>query len=83
MMAGIPVICTDFILWKEIIDKYQCGICVNPRDVNAIRQAIVYLKQHHEEAKQMGNNGRRAVEELFNWDSQKKVLFEMYQAILK
>ncbi len=83
MMAGIPVICTDFILWKEIIDNYQCGICVNPRDVNAVRQAVVYLRQHLMEAKQMGNNGRRAVEELYNWDSQERVLFEMYQALLK
>ncbi len=27
MSAGLPVICTDYILWKRIIDKYKCGIC--------------------------------------------------------
>ena len=30
MYAGLPLLCTDFILWKEIIEKEQCGICVNP-----------------------------------------------------
>ena len=28
MYYGLPIICTDFDLWKEIIDKYKCGIYV-------------------------------------------------------
>lgn len=81
MMSGIPVIATDFILWREIIEKYQCGICVNPRNVDAINEAIIYLKDHPDEAKRMGDNGRKAVEEEFNWASQEKILFEMYDKI--
>lgn len=83
MMAGVPVIATDFILWKEIIEKYQCGICVNPRDVGAITQAIIYLKGHREEAKRMGNNGMKAVKEQYNWASQETILYEMYDNVLK
>ena len=83
MMSGIPVIATDFILWKEIIEKYKCGICVNPRNVNAINEAIIYLKDHPEEAKRMGNNGRKAVEEEFNWKSQEKILLDMYDKVMK
>lgn len=82
MMSGIPVIATDFILWKEIIDKYKCGICVNPRDVNAIKDAIIYLKSHPDEAKQMGDNGRKAVQKQFNWSSQEGILFGMYDKVL-
>lgn len=83
MMSGIPVIATDFVLWKEIIDKYQCGICVNPRKVDEITEAISYLKEHLEEAKQMGNNGRKAVENEYNWSSQEEILFKMYDNVLK
>ena len=36
MMAGLPVICTDFKVWKEIIEKEKCGICVNPTDKDEI-----------------------------------------------
>lgn len=82
MMSGIPVIATDFILWKDIIDKYKCGLCVNPRDTNAIAQAITYLKEHPEEAKQMGDNGRKAVQEQYNWTPQEKILFKMYKKVL-
>lgn len=83
MMSGLPIICTDFELWKEIIDKYHCGICVNPDDVEAIASAIRYLHQHPDEACEMGRNGRRAVEEEFNWQTQEGKLLELYKEILE
>jgi glycosyltransferase involved in cell wall biosynthesis len=78
MMAGLPVICTDFVLWREIIDKYQCGICVPPDDVKAIENAICYLLNNPEIAAQMGANGRRAAVHEFNWETQEKKLLELY-----
>ena len=79
MMAGTPIIATDFILWKEIINKYECGICVNPHDTNAIADAIKYLQGHPEEVKRMGENGKRASREEFNWSTQEKTLFDFYK----
>ncbi len=81
MQAGLPVICTDFILWKEIMDKWDCGICVNPHDVDAIRGAIEYLISHKDIAKRMGDNGRRAVQEEYNWPTQEPMLFQMYEEL--
>lgn len=81
MANGIPVIATDFELWKEIIDKYQCGICVNPHDKEAISNAINYYIENKNVALEHGNNGRRAVEEFYNWSSQEKVLLEMYKSL--
>ena len=34
MMYGIPFVATDFKLIKNIIEKYDCGICVNPENVS-------------------------------------------------
>lgn len=83
MMAGLPIICTNFVLWKEFVDRYQCGICVNPTDVDEIAAAIRYLLDHPEEARQMGENGRRAVKEEFNWGVEEKKLLALYEDILK
>lgn len=83
MMMGLPVICTDFDLWCEFVDRYECGICVNPTDVGAITKAIEYLFTHPEEAKKMGENGRHAVREEFNWDTQAKKLIELYEDLEK
>lgn len=78
MMYGIPFVATDFKLIKNIIEKYDCGICVNPENVNQIREAIRYLVNHPDVARKMGENGRKAVEKEFNWATQEKVLLEMY-----
>ena len=83
MMAGTPVIATNFILWQEIIDKYHCGICVNPHDINSIASAIQYLQDHPDEAYSMGVNGKRAVELEYNWGRQEKILFDFYSNILE
>lgn len=81
MAAGIPIITTDFVLWKEIIDKYQCGICVNPHNIQEISNAIQYLLDNPKKCREMGENGRKAVTEYYNWSSQEKVLFEAYNSI--
>lgn len=82
MMAGLPFVCTDFILWKEIVDRWQCGICVDPENVEEVSSAIQYLLDHPEEARRMGENGRRAVKEEFNWDVEEKKLLALYEEIL-
>lgn len=82
MMVGIPVVCTDFVLWKEIIDKWDCGICVNPKNEREVEAALRFLLDHPEEARRMGGNGRRAVKEEFNWGVEEKKLLAFYRDIL-
>lgn len=81
MAAGIPVIASNFPLWKEIIIKNKCGICINPLNVNELVNAIQWLLDNPYEAKKMGENGRKAVEENFNWEHESKRLLELYQNI--
>lgn len=81
MLAGVAVICTDFILWKEIIEKNECGICVNPNNIEKISDAINYLLDNPEIAKRMGENGIKAVLEKYNWNSQEKELIKLYSKL--
>ncbi len=83
MSAGIPVIASDFPLWREILEDNECGICVNPLNPQDIANAINYLISHPEEAKRMGENGRRAVLEKFNWSIEEKKLIQFYEEVLK
>lgn len=69
MLNGLPVICTDFKLWKQmIIDRYQCGICVKPGNIKQLRDAIDWLLSNPDEAIKMGERGRIAVLKEFNWE---------------
>lgn len=82
MEAGLPVICSDYRLWKEIVEGNNCGICVDPKDVKAITQAIQYILDNPKEAEIMGQNGRKAVLERYNWSSQEKMLLKLYSELL-
>lgn len=82
MMAGIPVVATDFELWKEIVEGEDCGVCVNPHDVQAIAKAVNYLIDNPDRARQMGENGRRAVRDKYNWATQEQVLYSLYDALI-
>ena len=83
MSAGIPVIASDFPLWREIVLGNQCGLCVDPMDPTAIAKAIDYLVQHPDVARQMGENGRRAVLERYNWSVEEAKLLGFYKQILQ
>lgn len=82
LLMGMPVVCTDFDLWKEVVEENNCGICVNPNDVNAIAEAITYIQEHPEEACQMGQNGQKVALTKYNWDSQESVLLSVYEKVL-
>ena len=81
--ASLPVVASNFPLWKEIVEGNRCGITVDPLDPKAIAQAIEYLFTHSEEARQMGENGRRAVEEQYNWDREGAKLLKLYEELLR
>jgi glycosyltransferase involved in cell wall biosynthesis len=82
MSASLPVICSDFPLWRELIEKNKCGICVNPKDPKAIAEAINFLLENPEESQRMGENGRRAVEEKYNWETESNKLIQVYKKFL-
>lgn len=82
MLAGLPVICTDFILWKEVIEKNECGICVNPRNIDEIVNAINFLVKNPDIAQQMGKNGRDAIFREYNWDTQSQKLLSVYEKLV-
>ncbi len=82
MSARVPVIASNFPLWKEIVEGNQCGICVDPLDPKAIAEAIEYILKNPTEAQKMGENGRKAVEKKFNWSFEEKKLLKIYKEIL-
>jgi len=82
MMVGLPIVCTNFVMWKEIIEKWKCGICIPPDDKEAFIAAVEYIHNHLEEAEIMRENGRKAVREEFNWETQERKLLSLYGEIL-
>jgi len=81
MGAGLPVIASDFPLWRKIIGESGCGIFVDPRSPEQIAHAIEYVLTHPIEAELMGRRGRDAVLARFNWRSEADKLVELYREL--
>ncbi|MEG1904624.1 MAG: glycosyltransferase, partial [Bacteroidales bacterium] len=43
MEAALPIVCSDVKINRWIIEKYRCGLCVDPNDPEAICEAVRYL----------------------------------------
>ena len=82
MMAGIPVIASNFPLWREIVEGNECGLTVDPLDPQAIADAICYLIEHPAEAQEMGRRGRQAVEHMYSWQGEASKLLELYERLV-
>ena len=78
MAAGIPIVCSNFPLWIDIVEKNGCGICVEPGNPEKIKEAIQYLLNNQEEAKKMGDAGKEVVKEKYNWENEKMILLQVY-----
>jgi glycosyltransferase involved in cell wall biosynthesis len=81
MAAGIPVIVSNFPLWERFVLENECGICVDPLSPVQIAGALEWILAHPVEAKKMGENGRKAVEERFSWGKESKKLIDLYERL--
>jgi glycosyltransferase involved in cell wall biosynthesis len=55
---------------------------VDPLDIDAIADSILWLLQHPVEARAMGERGRAAVLSNYVWEQQASKLIDFYQTIL-
>ena len=81
MAAGLPVIVSDFPLWRQLIGDAECGLFVDPLNPAAIAQAMTWILDNPEEAKAMGERGRLAVENDYNWARESRALLECYHSL--
>lgn len=82
MGAGIPVIASDFPLWRQLIQDPGCGIVVNPLNPSEIAAAIEYVLTHPKEAEEMGRRGQVAVLESYNWNREAEKLVGLYSDLV-
>lgn len=82
MALGLPVVTSDFSLYRAIVERHSCGFCVSPYDSAQVTDALIYLIEHPAEARMMGQRGRKAVEKEYNWATEGQKLLGFYECVL-
>jgi glycosyltransferase involved in cell wall biosynthesis len=82
MALGIPVITSDFPLYRAVIEESQCGFCIDPHSPETLADKIEWVIGHPEAAAAMGQRGREAARHRFNWKPEAEKLLRFYDGLL-
>jgi len=67
--CGLPCIATNTGAIPDVIKNMETGIITRPGDEKGLLQALAQLINDEKTARIMGDNARRRVKQLFNWDN--------------
>ncbi|RJP22523.1 MAG: glycosyltransferase family 4 protein [Candidatus Omnitrophota bacterium] len=81
--ARLPVILSDLPANREWIEHGKNGLLVPPKDVEALAQAMIYMKSNEEEIKRWGKINRGIVEESGNREKEMVQLTKWYEEFIR
>ena len=82
MALGLPVITSNFPLYRSVVETHRCGFCLPPTDAAALTRALLFCIEQPEEARRLGRNGRQAVQSVFNWEEEEKTFLSFVKRTL-
>ena len=82
MAMGMPVVVSDFELYRKVVEESQCGFCVDPTSPEQIADAVENLIRDPERATRMGEHGREAVRKRYTWNHEMEKLVCFYEQVM-
>ncbi|MCP4216080.1 MAG: glycosyltransferase family 4 protein [bacterium] len=81
MAISMPVITSDFQLYKDVVERYECGYCIDPTSPDALADVLRDLLNHPQKTIEMGQRGRNAALKTFSWDVEAQKLLDLYKQL--
>jgi glycosyltransferase involved in cell wall biosynthesis len=78
MACGTPAICTEVASMPEVVRDRATGFIVPPNSPAALREKILWLRDHPNDASAMGGAARRHVLDKFTWPAVVRRCLEVY-----
>jgi glycosyltransferase involved in cell wall biosynthesis len=83
MACGLPLICTTNTGGEDLIENGKQGFVVPIRDVEALKEKILFLYENPEICKEMGRSAKERVEKEFTWDHYGERIINEYKRVLE
>lgn len=81
MMCGKPIIVNEGVATADKVREENCGLVIPYGDYEALKEAVLLLKNNPELRKELGENGRRAYDTKYNWKIMEKRLLDLYASL--
>ncbi|TLV00085.1 glycosyltransferase [Dyadobacter luticola] len=81
MALGLPVITSDFPLYRQVMEHSECGFCISPYSADNLYEKLRWLIEHPSDCLKMGKNGRKSVEAMYNWAGEEQKLLSFYKTL--
>ena len=82
MASGLAIICTENSGGRELVDENYNGFIVDIRNVDVLKQKILYLYNNRDQLFEMGLNSENKAKNLFSWDKYGFEVIKKYKEIL-
>jgi len=81
MRCGLPIITSNFPLYREVIEENNCGVCIDPLNVLELKKVLIAMHMDVEKSELMAKNGKKTVFEKYDWKSQTPILSKVYDTL--
>ena len=78
---GLPIICSDFPLWRRFVETHGCGAVVPPGNPGAVLHVLDEWQAHPGRYRQCAENARAAAPQ-YRWEIMGERLVDRYRALL-
>ena len=78
---GVPIIASDCIAQKEVIEEMNAGLIYKASNIEALTSCMEKLYKNEVLKAKLGENGKKGVDQNYNWENKSKELIRMYKKI--
>jgi glycosyltransferase involved in cell wall biosynthesis len=81
MICNKPVLVNLGTSTTQKVIKENCGLAVDPRDIQEIKRAIIRLRDSPQLCRELGTNARQAYEQRYGWHIMAQRLVGFYSRL--
>lgn len=81
LQYGLPIICSDFPLWRDFIEENECGAVVPPGNARAVLEVLTQWQNQPEMYREHVRKARTAADR-YRWGNVEDRLVQVYRYLL-
>ena len=81
MSFGKPILVSNAIAQKEIVERVHSGLVHEEKNKDDFSSKVLELYQNKENAEELGKKGKQFIESEFSWEVTSQALVKLYNEL--